>query len=324
MMKKLIALAYLFSVLSFAETKFDGIAAFGAPIESESLVRFAVIGDITGGERKGIINVASEGLEALKPDFILSVGDLIEGGTEDIKVLDNEWRQFQLNLANKNTRFYPTVGNHDITNMVMRKWYSDTVGPRYYHFKYKDILFLIMDSEDFSADNFSYLRDIRDEAMGYLNKDMDKFYASAYINSPDSKYGVIRPKQADYFVNVVEQYKDVRWTFVLMHKPVWRRADEQGFSRVEQALKDRNYTVFNGHVHDYMYTERYGQDYIQMGTTGGIPLKEQGELMDHIMWVSIDKNEPEYLNVKLNGMRDLKGNIPAGGDSLCFDKAKCQ
>lgn len=322
-MKKFAALLCLFSVFSFADTKHDGIEAFGAPIESETLVRFAVIGDITGGERKGIINVASEGLEALKPDFILSVGDLIEGGTEDTNILDKEWQQFQQNLANKNTRFYPTVGNHDITNMVMRKWYSDTVGPRYYHFRYKDILFLIMDSEDFSADNFSYLREIRDEAMGYLNKDMDKFYASAYINSPDSQFGVIRPQQADYFVDVVKQNQDVRWTFVLMHKPVWRRKDEQGFSRVEAELKGRNYTVFNGHVHDYMHNKRFGQDYIQMGTTGGIPLKEQGELMDHIMWISIDKSKPEYLNMKLNGMRDVQGNIPAGGNRLCFDKAKC-
>lgn len=58
--------------------------SFTAPELDETPVRFAVIGDLTGGKRAGIFDAAVVALEQLNPDFILSVGDLIEGGTEDV------------------------------------------------------------------------------------------------------------------------------------------------------------------------------------------------------------------------------------------------
>src|SRR5210317_221883 len=51
---------------------------------------FAIISDLTGGERPGIFKVAVEQLNMLDPDFVLSVGDLIEGGTEDTNQLIKE------------------------------------------------------------------------------------------------------------------------------------------------------------------------------------------------------------------------------------------
>ena len=41
---------------------------------------FAIIGDLTGGERKGIYAKAVTALNLLRPEFVMSVGDLVAGG----------------------------------------------------------------------------------------------------------------------------------------------------------------------------------------------------------------------------------------------------
>ena len=53
--------------------------------------QFAVISDNTGGMRPGIIEAAVEKLNLLQPEFVMSVGDLIEGYTEDLNRLVYEW-----------------------------------------------------------------------------------------------------------------------------------------------------------------------------------------------------------------------------------------
>ena len=44
---------------------------------------FALFSDLTGGERDGVFDVALEQLSLLRPELIINVGDLIEGGTMD-------------------------------------------------------------------------------------------------------------------------------------------------------------------------------------------------------------------------------------------------
>lgn len=55
---------------------------------------FAVIGDLNSGEREGVLQVAVEQLNLLRPEFILSIGDLVEGGTEDTTQLKKEYDHF--------------------------------------------------------------------------------------------------------------------------------------------------------------------------------------------------------------------------------------
>ena len=58
---------------------------------------FAIIADLTGGEREGVFEKAVGHLNNLDPLFTLSVGDLIEGGTRDTKVLEKERGFFSTN-----------------------------------------------------------------------------------------------------------------------------------------------------------------------------------------------------------------------------------
>src|SRR5688500_14050013 len=44
--------------------------------------RFAIVSDRTGAHRDGIFSQAVEKLNLMQPEFVLSVGDLIEGGNK--------------------------------------------------------------------------------------------------------------------------------------------------------------------------------------------------------------------------------------------------
>ena len=80
-------------------------------------------------------------------------------------------------------------------------------------------------------------------------------------------FSEIGDEQYSYFKNVLEQYSHVRWTFVMMHHPLWNYRNS-GFERIESLLNDR-YTVVAGHRHRYSQETRKGNNYIVLGTTGG-------------------------------------------------------
>ena len=282
--------------------------SFSAPAVDETPIQFALIGDLTGGEREGVFEAAVHALGELNPDFVLSVGDLIEGGTEDVTQMDKEWASFTSRLNRIDIPFYPLVGNHDISNMAMRDWWEKSVGPRYYHFRYQDYLFLMLDSEDFTGQRFSEIKQLRNEAiLVYKEEGAAAFADTEYARLDERKYGTMRKDQSDYFLNVLKQNGDVRWVFVLMHKPLWA-SETSGFSELEQALADFSYTVFNGHEHSYYYERRSGNDHVQMATTGGeFTPKTRGKYMDHILWVTLKKDKPAMINLKLEGMVSKTG-----------------
>src|SRR5215831_10708800 len=53
------------------------------PRDDHGPLRFAVIGDRTGVARPGVFAQAMKQIGWLEPDFIIAIGDLIEGYTDD-------------------------------------------------------------------------------------------------------------------------------------------------------------------------------------------------------------------------------------------------
>ncbi|WP_135456694.1 metallophosphoesterase family protein [Vibrio echinoideorum] len=299
---------YLLSCLFAANVLAQSNIKFDAPEVNENTVQFAIIGDLTGGERTGVYSDAVNALTLMQPDFILSVGDLIEGGTEKVVTMNSEWKVFADITKRSEIPFYPVVGNHDISNTKMRDWWESTIGPRYYHFRHRDLLFLMLDSEDFTAKRFNEIKTLRNEAVElYKTEGKEAFAATEYARLKERKYGQISDEQLEYFLDALEENKDVKWVFVLMHKPLWSDTSS-GFVRLEHALQDFSYTVMNGHEHTYYYEEKKGRDYIQLATTGGaLTPSSRGFHMDHIMWISIDDKEPKIINLKLEGLMDKYG-----------------
>src|SRR5207249_742547 len=83
--------------------------------------RFAIISDRTGGHRPQIFSKAIERLNLLQPEFVVSVGDLIEGYTEEKEKMETQWKEFRSYVKQLQMPFFYVPGNHDIANPIMEK-----------------------------------------------------------------------------------------------------------------------------------------------------------------------------------------------------------
>lgn len=235
--------------------------------------QFAFVSDRTGGHREKIFSRAVEQINLLQPAFVISVGDLIEGGNRKSReAYVEEWKEFDGFIAKLTMPFFYVPGNHDITNPAMDKLWQERLGRRYYHFIYRNVLFLLLNSED----------------------------------PPGVGEGRLGKEQIAFAKRVLEENPAVRWTVVAMHKPLWTAptVENTGWLDVEKALAGRKYSVFVGHVHRYQKFVRNGMCYYQLATTGGgskIRGARYGEF-DHIAWVTMKKDGPVVANIMLDGV----------------------
>jgi hypothetical protein len=292
---------------------------------------FAVLSDNSGSARPGVLAAGLQMVNLLQPEFVVSLGDLVEGymtpdgrtATED--AYRGWWKEIDEHLTSLEMPFFFLPGNHDINNPPsVRVWRERHGGTReYYHFRYKDVLFLMVNTEDPPKDTDA-LRE-SDPAHAEL---IDAAYqqvkeAIAERASIPKILELLQPieefcgtinisdEQVDYFEQVLEANRDVRWTFVMMHSPAWWTASgfEQNpgnFVRIERMLTDRPYTVFAAHTHLYNYTERNGRDYITTAMTGAMNVPRLGAI-DHVVWVTMTDQGPKIANLLLNGIVDKRG-----------------
>ena len=241
--------------------------------KSKSQFQFAIVTDRTGGHRPGVFPMGIRKLNLLQPEFVMSVGDLIEGYTQDTVRLNAEWKEFIGFIDSLQAPFFYVPGNHDITNAVMAKKWDELFGVSYYHFVYNNVLFLCLNSED---------------------------------NYRGSGRGTIDDKQYEYIKKVLEENKDVKWTLVFLHQALWVQEDTKRWKDVEKLLQDRNHNVFAGHYHRYWKTTRNNGNYIALATTGGHSLlrgRAYGEF-DHVAWVTMTDEGPIIANLFLDGIWD--------------------
>ena len=286
-----------------------------------SLLRFLVFSDRTGGARAGIFEDAVDKMNLLMPEFVINVGDCIEGYTEDPVELKRQWREFDDIVARLPSRYYRVSGNHDLSNETMRELWQREYGRSYYHFVYKNALFLVLDTEDplppppparflarhldlaklkAAADTPAKLRDYYVKHHDFVEE------VDVYMKA------MISQEQLDYFAKALRDNQDVRWTFLFMHKPAWRAPyTSLRFAELETLLADRRYSVFAGHTHEYQQEERHDHQYITMATTGGEildPFSEQ--VFDHVTWVTLENRAPRFVNLEIDGMSDVYGKRP--------------
>ena len=297
---------------------------FDSPAGVDDRLTFALFADLTGGERPGVFDVAIEQLNLLRPELIVNVGDLIEGDSDDPAILAEQWDAFDERADRARAPIFYAGGNHDLTGDVLRGTWAERYGPTYYWFRYDDVLFLVLDTEDNTAERMAEIEAARIEAVEiYTTEGPEAFARTEYATMPERTAGTIEGDQMAYFVEAIENNSDVQWTFVMLHKPAWQKEDEENFAAIEAALADRPYTVFSGHVQAYGHEERHGRDYIQLATTGGLQFPDLGRSADHVTLVTVDSDEVDIATILLEGILDRTGQIPAGGDTLCFEAARC-
>lgn len=299
--------SYNGSALPWTHEQFD---------DSANKFSFAIVSDLNGGERKGVFDVAVSQLTLLRPDFVITVGDLIDGEPEllDISEIHRSWQGFESRIASLQAPLFFVPGNNDLTNPVMKKAWGERFGPSYYHFIYKNVLFLVLNSEDFSDDELNKLN--KKIAVAPLKK----------MSITEVRSGQISEEQKNYFVDVINQNKNVRHTFLFMHKPLWELEDRKGIADLYEALEGRPYTMINGHMHRYSYRKRNNGDHLTLATTGGGGPAETEGYFDHITLVTMVGDEvPAIANIKLEGILDKTGNIPGHIAPVCLSHgANCQ
>lgn len=245
--------------------------------------QFAIVADRTGGHRTGIFPLAVERLNWLQPEFVMSIGDLIEGSSNRAK-LDRQWEEFEQFLAPLEMPFFYVPGNHDTGSVVMTRRWNEKFGVTFYSFVYRDVLFICLNSQD---------------------------------TSPEPSRGLSN-EQIEFVAHTLQQHKDVRWTMLFMHQPLWLyeqgnfnttrssilQAENHGFSRIQAMLVDRPHTVFAGHLHTYIKGTAQHHNYYVLATTGGSSTLRGagfGEF-DHVVWVTMTHDGPVMANLTLDGI----------------------
>lgn len=299
--------------------------------------QFGVLADNAGGSRPGVVAAGLRMLNLLQPEFVVNLGDLVEGymKPEDHTPATAEtyrdwWKEWDGYLEGLQSPFFYVPGNHDLNNPAsVQVWLERFGGTRQYsHFRYKDALFLLVSTEDPPKDSDTIFKTdpetakMLDDAY-QATKAAARAGASAAelleLARPVEEYfGKIHisDAQVEYFRKVLADNADVRWTFVFMHAPAWyspagHEVDPGNFAHIEEAMADRDYTVFAAHTHTYNYTERYGRDYITTAMTGALNVPRLGAI-DHIVWVTMTKDGPKIANLLMNGILDKYG--PVEGD----------
>ena len=291
---------------------------------SDDKFTFAVFADLTGGERDPVFEIAVAQLNLLRPELIMNVGDLIEGDSNDEAGLTAEWNSFDARAKQARSPVFYAGGNHDLTGDMLRNVWESRHGPRYYHFVYKNVLFLVFDTEDNTAERMQEIFELRNEAIAIYKSDGPEAFArTEYASLPERSAGTIGPEQSAYFQAAIANNPDVHWTFLFLHKPAWQREGEETFSAIEAALTDRPYTVFTGHVQAFGYEERNGRDYIRLATTGGEQFPKAGRSADHMTLVTVDDQGVDIAHLLLSGILDKTGQIPLGGQDVCFELVAC-
>ncbi|HOE65870.1 MAG TPA: sugar-binding protein [Candidatus Hydrogenedentes bacterium] len=234
---------------------------------------FAILADRSGGIRDGRFEHIVDRLNLLRPEFVVHIGDIIEGAPNDMAEVNAQWDEaFEL-IKPIEAPLFIVPGNHDVNNLAQAKVWEERLGRLYYHFLYQNVLFLVLHTED-----------------------------------PPGKQ--ISADQVAYAARVLADHPDVRWTFVLLHVPLWMYSHEHRWEEIEACLAGRKHTVLAGHMHEYIKYVRNNASHIVLAASGAWTFgrgPEYGEF-DHITWIAMDDNGPRITNLLVDGIRNENVN----------------
>jgi UDP-2,3-diacylglucosamine pyrophosphatase LpxH len=210
-----------------------GVVVTRAVTEPKNDFRFSIIGDRTGGATPEIYGRVWREVDLLHPDFVINVGDTIQGGSDERA--RQEWAELRPIWARySHYPHYFTPGNHDVWSEVSRQIYEQESGRKpYYSFNYQDAHFVVLDN--------SRTTDLSQEQLDFLERNL-------------------------------EANKHRRPKFVFFHRPFWIPLLMLGNTefRLHQLCKKYGVEhVISGHGHQFVRIVRDGIAYMEVGSSGG-------------------------------------------------------
>jgi predicted phosphodiesterase len=232
-------------------------------------MRFAILGDRTGGHQPGVHGAIVQEIQRLKPDFVITVGDMIEGYVNDEAQIRREWDEYKELVEPLTMPLYYVSGNHDIWEEGFAQLYKELSGADpYYSFDVRGVHFIVL-----STGPYDYVDDVPDEQIQWLMNDLS--------GSQDALY-----------------------TLVFFHKPYWidtiAAGEEDRFHNifVEHGVD----AVFTGHYHVYFSGTYDGIAYTTVGSSGGGCSPGPTGLMYHFAWVTVDGEGVSIAPVKMGSV----------------------
>ena len=206
-------------------------------------IRFCIMGDRTGGAVKGVYERTVDLIVGEKPEFVINVGDSIEGLRDfwtDIEWVDIKkvWRRYG------RIPHYCTPGNHDIWSANSERLYRSFTGfePQY-SFTHRHCHITVLDN--------SRTDETAEDQIEFLRSDL-------------------------------RQHRDVPLKMVFLHKPFWivhLMRKNSKFPLHQACLEFGVKWVFSGHLHHLWHLRQDGIEYVSIGSSGGSIKKgvERGE-----------------------------------------------
>ncbi len=209
------------------------LVALKAVTEPRNDFRFSIIGDRTGGAQPQIYGRIWREVDLLHPDFVINVGDTIEGGNDQRAQI--EWDAMHPIFERyKHYPLYFTAGNHDVWNDSSRRIYEKESGrATFYSFDYQQTHFTVLDN--------SRVNELTKDQLDFLSADL-------------------------------EANKEKSPKIVLFHRPFWivyLKFKSGEFALHQLAAKYGVSAVISGHGHQFVRLVRDGIVYMEVGSSGG-------------------------------------------------------
>lgn len=208
---------------------------FGALAQNSAppAFHFVLLGDRTGEAQPGVWEQVWKQAAAENPEFILGVGDIIEGG--DDATAEAEWRQAKSALEPyARFPFYLAPGNHDVWSPTSAKLFQKyTHHPLHYSFDYGSAHFTVLDN--------SRSDELSSEEMAFLASDL-------------------------------AQHQPQHMKFIVSHRPSWLIDAALRNSQFPLHRLARRYGVeyvVAGHVHQILRVALDGVTYLCAPSAGG-------------------------------------------------------
>jgi len=238
-------------------------------VEPKDEFRFVMVGDRTGGRVPLLMPQAFREINYLYPDFVICVGDLIDGAAPTNERTYQLWKEFDDEVALLKSPFVYLPGNHDVWNASSKGIYEERYGQTYRSFDYRGLHFITLDTEEF------------DEA--------------------GRKFDRIDGKQLEWLKDDIARNRNAKAILVLMHKPIWLSG---GLAKAEEVWKGLPVYVFAGHVHRYSYQLIDGIPHIILGAVAG-GMGESGDAIGrirHYMLVTVRDGKLDFGLIRLGGV----------------------
>jgi hypothetical protein len=232
--------------------------------------RFVIVGDRTATPEWELMPRAFREINQLSPDFVISVGDLIDGYGDQAPVIHDLWNEFDQEVANLKSPFVYVPGNHDIWNATSRGIYEARYGTTYRSFNYRGLHFITLDTEEQDGGGRPIER--------------------------------IEGKQLQWLKEDLARNRSAKQVLIFMHKPVWQTG---GLNELYPLLAGQRVHIFAGHHHRYSYEDIHGIPHVVVsavaGSMSGAEHIETGNFR-HYVFATVRGLELKLALVRLGGV----------------------